>query len=219
MKNQQGVTVFIALLILSSMVVLAMAISDLVVRTSQSSKKIGLSEIAYHAAETCIEKALYQIEKNSDVSGLNGSSGELDNIDGAIWKLSLEPVYLDDPYEIELQANETYQLELNFQDDNNDLGYPNALTINWTGGPTTAKGVVLSNDGTQTSYSTPFNLNNISTNLYILRVSNIKGSAININLLAGVNGNIPVGITLTCTGEYKGQRRILDVRRNNEQIY
>ncbi|MFH1610919.1 MAG: hypothetical protein ABIA91_03460 [Patescibacteria group bacterium] len=219
MKNQQGVTVFIALLILSSMVVLAMAISDLVLRTSQSSKKIGLSEIAYHAAETCVEEALYQIEKTFDVTGLDGSTGSLDEISDATWSLSLEPVYLDSPYEITLDVGETYQLELNFQDDDDDLNYPNSITFNWTGGPTRAKGVTLANDGTQESHTTPFSINNLPTDLYIVRVDNIWTSAITINLLAGVSENTPIGITLTCTGEYKGQRRILDVQRTNWQIF
>ncbi len=58
-NNQAGVTIFISILVLASVVILSLVISDLVLRTSRTAKKIGLSEVTYFAAESSIEKALY----------------------------------------------------------------------------------------------------------------------------------------------------------------
>ncbi|MDD5290337.1 MAG: hypothetical protein PHT40_04050 [Patescibacteria group bacterium] len=88
-KNQKGVTILVAIMILSSVVILALAVADIVGRSNRSSKDIGLSEVAYFAAERGVEETLYSIERGRTISGLDGGSGVLTDIVGASWQRTI----------------------------------------------------------------------------------------------------------------------------------
>ena len=212
-NNQQGVTVFIAMLILSSVVVLAVGVSDLVVRTGKNTRQVGLSEIAYYAAETGIEAALYQIEHSRNVTELDGSSGNLDKISNASWSLELTESTVSSPYQITLPAGDSYQLELDF----NGLEYPTSLTVSWSGGDVGAFSVDDANNiETLTSGSV---LSSLDTKLYSFRATNNHASESATLILTASGGNLPVGILITATGIYGEQSRVIEVERSNWQVY
>ncbi|MCG2686516.1 hypothetical protein L6278_00065 [Candidatus Parcubacteria bacterium] len=215
-KNQQGIAVLLAVLILSSLTIIVLAVSDVVLRVGRSSRQIGYSEIAYYSAEAGIENALYQIEKNQTVVGLNNGAGSLSDIEGAIWSLELEPIIADtNPYQVSLADGESFQLELNFQDSDDDLNYPSNIQVSWTG---SAEAILLKANGEQTKEIDDFILHDLKNNLYVLRVSNSSGSAVVLSLDVA-SGNLPIGIKLTATGVYKEEQRKIEVQRANWQIY
>ena len=213
-KNNPGISILLTILILSSMMILTLAISEIVLRVGRSSREIGYSEVAYYSAETGIEKAFYEIEKNRTISGLDSLSGNLDELPTASWNLSVEQTNIDGlDWEIDLDAGETLLLELDFT----GLTYPNTLNISWTGA--SVKLITLTSDGDQDVYtSSGVSLNSLDTNLYKLTIVNSGGSSSEITLDPN-GGDLPIGIDLTATGEYKNSERIINVDRNNWQIY
>ncbi|MFH1456851.1 MAG: hypothetical protein ABIF17_01910 [Patescibacteria group bacterium] len=218
MKNEYGVTIFIALLILSSIVILAIAVSDIVIRASRSSTSIVLSEVAYYSAEAGIEKALYQIEKMNSVTGINGSYGSMEEISDAVWECDLESVFSSNSFSVDLDSGESLQLELNFEDANSDLNYPSQLNFIWTGGQDVKANYLSFLNGTQETRESTFQLTNLSQNLYIVRISNNSSGSRGIHINA-TGGDVPIGIQVICTGRYKGEERIVEVQRNNWQVY
>jgi hypothetical protein len=95
-KNENGIALILAVLILTNLLMITLVVNDVVMRIGKSSQSIGESEVAYLAAESGIEKAIYQIEKNHDASLLGTisapSTGDLPSSDGH-WILSVAPVY------------------------------------------------------------------------------------------------------------------------------
>ena len=217
-SNQQGVTIFIALLILSSIVILAIAVSDIVVRASRSSTSIALSEIAYYAGEAGTEKALYQIEKTNSVTGINDSYGSLAEIDGANWECDLDSITVENPFSVDLESKESFQLELNFEDANDDLNYPSQLNFSWTGGQDVKANYLSFANGVQETTENTFNLTNLSQNLYIVRISNQSSGSRQIYVNA-TGGDMLSGIRITCVGTYKDEQRIVEVERTNWRVY
>ncbi len=213
-KNQQGVSILLAVLILSSLTIIVLAVSDVVLRVGRSSRQIGYSEIAYYSAEAGIENALYQIERNQTVVSLNNKTGNLSDISGADWSLELEPIVAEsNPYQVQIEDGESFQLELNFQDDNNDLNYPSNIQVSWTG----SAEVIVKTQTAQTTKTSSFVMNNLENNLYVLRVLNSSGSTVTFNLNA--TSDLPIGIKLIATGNYKNEQRQIKVQRINWQIY
>lgn len=217
-RDNRGISVLLAVLILSSLTIIVLAVSDVVLRVGRSARQIGHSEIAYYAAESGIENALYQIEKNQTVIGLDNGTGSLTDISEASWSLELEPILAEtNPYSINLPANKSFQLELNFQDEDDDLIYPSTIHVNWTG---SAKAVLLKDDGTQTTETDDFIMNDLKNNLYVLRITNTSGSQIVLTLDITATGEyLPIGIKLISTGNYKEEQRKIQVQRTNWQIY
>lgn len=209
-KYKPGISILLVIVILTSMMILILAISDIVLRVGKSSREIGFSEVAYYAAETGIEKAFYEIEKNRTVVNLDGLAGSLDNLSDADWNLVVAQTNGSDPYEFNLDAGETFLLEMDFT----GLTYPNTLNITWTG---SAKLITLTTDGDQDVYtSSGVALNNLDTNLYKITLVSSGGSAVTLD---PNGGDLPIGIDLTATGEYKNSRRVINIDRENWQIY
>jgi len=234
-NNQSGITIFISVLVLASVIILALAISDLVLRTSRSSKKIGLSEVAYYAAESSIEKALYQIEKNRTISGLS-SSGNLSEITAATWDrtVSLITSYATDcdtlgsnegicvetagtinssnTLHAKLDAGSSFQLDLDFT----GMALPNNLQVSWSG---SGKVVAYGSGGQLTDNNSPTNLNDLDANLYVFRIDNEDTSLIDFEIAPSSGADLPIGFNLTATGDYQDQQRVIETIRNNWQIY
>lgn len=68
--NQQGIALVLTILILANLVLITFVVTDVVLRIGKSSRQISDSEIAYFAAESAIEDAIYQIEHNQDAASL-----------------------------------------------------------------------------------------------------------------------------------------------------
>lgn len=238
-RKDKGISLILTILILSSLTVVTFAISDIVLRTGQSARKIGHSEIAYYAAETAVEKALYEIEKQKTIRGLDGQIDNLEEITDANWSLSITPlinltaqcitvggqekgcitssgnITTSNPLTINLNSGSSFQLDLNFQDLLNlEPGLVENLQISCGNN---GEVITLGTNGQTpaTPCNSPINLNNLDSNLYIIRLVNED----NFTLKPLGQKNLPIGISVVGTGNYKDQTRILEMERQNWQIY
>lgn len=241
-NSRPGFSILLAILIMSSLTIMTIAMSDIVLRVGRTSKKIGQSEIAYYAAETAVEKALYYIEKSEPRTIIipGGGSGNLVNITDASWTRIVsedtdltiecgegegqlhsdeEGVCVDSAGDI--TASNPLQVQLNpgssFQLDLDfqGLSLPNNLPISWSG---TGKLIALGNVNGQNIYSSSETLHNLDTERYIIRLVN-EGSVLLTFQLTPAGGNLPIGILVIGTGIYQDQERVLEVERSNWQIY
>src|SRR5680860_1309976 len=83
LKNNKGAALLMTLLILSSILVVALATSDLVMSGIKMSRNRIQSTKAFFAAETGIERLLWAVRKDSypllDLNQLNIINGTLEN--------------------------------------------------------------------------------------------------------------------------------------------
>ena len=208
-QNQSGFSLLLSVLIMSSLTIMTLAVSDVVFRVGLSSRKIGQSEVAYYSAETAIEKALYQIERDKSIFGLDGQNGSLADIDNALWSSNVSEILAPiDPYTVNLNEGESFQLDFDF----NGLTIPSSLDINCS---QSARVVILSNDG-QTTQNCPLAALDVSG--VILRVINEYAGTNSISFSAD-GGSLPLGIQVTGIGTYQNQKRVIEVERKNWQIY
>jgi len=95
-KNNSGIALIITVIILTNLLMITLIITDVVLRIGKSSQQISEAEIAYLAAESAIEEAIYEIEENKDARYLGVeneiSSGNLIEVD-ASWERYIKPVY------------------------------------------------------------------------------------------------------------------------------
>lgn len=96
-SNQAGIALILAVLILANLFIITVIVADVILRVGRSSQQIGESEIAYFAAESAIEEATYQIEKNKTAALLGTidtpTIHELDVVSDGYAELYVEPVY------------------------------------------------------------------------------------------------------------------------------
>lgn len=94
--NNSGFSLVLSVLILANLLMITFIVTDVILRTGKSSQQIGQSEIAYLAAESSIERAIYQIEQNKNASNLGTSvsptTGELNSTAGN-WQSYMTPIY------------------------------------------------------------------------------------------------------------------------------
>lgn len=95
-KNNSGIALIITVIILTNLLMITLIITDVVLRIGKSSQQISEAEVAYLAAESATEQAIYEIEQNKDASNLGISSavttGNLADVD-ANWERYIEPIY------------------------------------------------------------------------------------------------------------------------------
>jgi len=238
-NNQQGFSVLLAVLIMSSLTVVTFAASDVILRTGKTTREIGESEIAYYAAETAVEAALYEIEQNKTIVGLDGTTGNLTDINSATWSVQVNEIIsysidcatlganqgicvdtvgditMSNPLKVLLNPNSSFQLDLSFE----GFAFSNILQIRWTGG-SDGKVIYTGVSGQFVDLNSPVNLNLLSTDKYRIRIINEDSSLMTFSLLPNPNGtNLPIGIRTIGTGIYQGQERNIEVTRTNYQIY
>ncbi|OIP56175.1 hypothetical protein COU24_00800 [Candidatus Kuenenbacteria bacterium CG10_big_fil_rev_8_21_14_0_10_39_14] len=96
LNRQSGIALVLSVLILTNLMMIALVVSDVILRIGKSSQGISQSEIAYFAAETAIEKAVYQIETSHNGSDLGTSDvptvGNLSDTLGN-WKRYIAGIY------------------------------------------------------------------------------------------------------------------------------
>ncbi len=119
-SNQHGIALILSVLILANLLMITFVVTDVVLRIGKTSRQISESEIAYLAAESAIEKAIYEIEKNKNASNLgtpsSAVSGQFSNTQGN-WENYIQPVYLmpvtcvDDAQRITFPADPTTQTD------------------------------------------------------------------------------------------------------------
>ncbi len=95
-NNQQGIALILSIIVLTNLLMITLIVTDVILRIGRSSQQISESEQAYYAAESGIERGLYQIEKNNDASSLGTietkATGSLDQVD-ANWETYVAALY------------------------------------------------------------------------------------------------------------------------------
>ena len=139
------------------------------------------------------------------------ASGTLSEFSGeADWSVITSAITSESPYVINLSADEQYQLELDFT----GIDLPTSLNISWSG---SGRIIVLDKEfNQQVCNSSPCSV--VTNNIFYLKIINNDSSAKNFTLTTTGN-DLPLGIRLNVTGDYKGQMRRLRIDRNNWQIY
>jgi len=231
-KDKQGVSVLLAIMILSSLMILTIAMSDIVLRVGRSTNQIGQSEKAYFAAETAVEKAIYEIEKNNTIANLDVSTPQTLTTSKASWTRTVSQnntliilcsqiinqqgvcvnnsggITTTNPLHAHLSEDKSLQIDFNFS----GLSLPNNITITWSGNGE----VIASNTTGQTSYNTsPVVLSNLNS---YARIINKDNHLIDFELKPG-NSNFPISILITGTGILGTEKRILQVEKKLWQIY
>ncbi len=93
---ERGIALILTIIILTNLLMITLIVSDVILRIGKSSQQISESEVAYYAAESSVEEAMYKIVKEKDASSLGTSAspttGNLEEVD-ANWERYVEPVY------------------------------------------------------------------------------------------------------------------------------
>ncbi len=232
-KHQRGVTILIAIVILASIIILVTAVSELVVRSSQTAQDIGFSEVAYYAADTAVEKALYVVEQEHSVNNLDATNIALADMPGATWSRTVSPLTQTsvacvsvasglcvngEQLTVKLAVDKSFQLDLNFI----GLDYSTAINFRQSFGvPATL--VVLGKDDTQNTFELGPGVEKIielSNTAFVRIINQDTTGSVEIQLSpSGGSSNIPIGILVQTTGIYRDQQRQIRMQRLNWQVY
>lgn len=228
-KQNQGVSLILTLLIISSVLTGTILVADITIRHAQIIHGAEISEKAYFAAETGMQKAAYQAMKNyTDISAYS-----LDDSleDGATYTATISadtecpnpptecialPISATNPWTVTLSAGESFQLNI----DINGATYPASVQISRSGSmdtdiivyecTTTGDPRVCSSTMSQTFsiiFPYTFNITDYATKYYKLRINNVGDSSEDYILTP--SGALPIGIEISSIGGYTGYERRL----------
>ncbi len=214
-NSKRAISLIITILIISSILVSTITVGDVIIRHSQTVKGSEVSENAFFAAESALEKASYKIIKNYDNVSSYTLSGSMTNT--ADYEITA--VSLDDraSFEVTLGASESFELAMDF---NGATIYPPILNIDQTGSMSTDLIIyecltipgpprVCDSGYTQTFVSSlPCNLSiDEEHEYYRIRINNLDASSSETYTLTPSVGNLPVGVDITAKGVYQGYER------------
>jgi len=130
--NQNGAAILLAILVMSTILTAALATSKLVVNEVMQSGQIDHSTVAFYAAESGLEKGLFQVrQKELGASDLDQEHNVFDN--NASYLLSAEDT--EDVLYTSLGLGESYQVDFFDPYSLNDLINPiKAIGITWPAG-------------------------------------------------------------------------------------
>jgi len=94
-KNNRGSALMITILILASILIVVLGVSEILTRGLQNSKISGLSGLAYLAAESGAEKTLYLMRK----TGFEPSASLVACDEGGYIKINVSPPICNSPIE------------------------------------------------------------------------------------------------------------------------
>ncbi len=223
-SNRQALSIILILLIISSILTGTVIVGETIVRHTQIVKGAEVSEKAFFAAETAVEKAIYGVLKNY-ASVTTVTEGSI--IYGATSATYSASVSIDaenpdtgiditnsDPWIISLETGESFQLNL----DLNSTAYPTALRIDRSGDglgdliiyQCTASSNGCSSTENQIFYSNftgqDINLSpSIPINYYRIRINNSGGTG--TYTLKPTSAALPIGVNITAEGSYGGYER------------
>ena len=229
--SNQSISLVITILIISSILVSTITVGDVIIRHSQTVKSSELSEDAYFAAESALEKANYEILKNYDNVSPYTLSGNLTNT--ATYEITNVNVVLDvrtllNPLEITLEAGESFELAMDF---NGSAIYPLNINIIQTGSISTDLIIYeCTTDGTpricdsgytqtfvsslpsppSSPYVLPYNDASVfveENKYYKIRINNLDASSSETYTLTPSADSFPVGVDITAKGVYGGYER------------
>jgi len=94
-SQPKGIALVLSVLILANLMMITLIVADVILRIGKTSRAIGESESAYYAAESAVERAVYDLEKNHDGSELGTevypAMGTLSN-PKVTWRRYLKPI-------------------------------------------------------------------------------------------------------------------------------
>ncbi len=226
-NDNQGISLILTLLIISTVLTSTLIVSEITFRQGQIVYGAEVSEKGYFAAKTALEKAAYQLTKNYADIG-DDLSGSLSN--GAEYTATItsdtacpnpgtectdNPISNTNPWTIELEAGEAFELALNI----NGANYPSSIEITQTG--TEPTDLVLfqcttsgtprdcSTTKTQTFYITfpqTINTSDYLNSYFWIRINNNGTVADSYTLTP--SSSLPLGIIIKASGscdEYERQ--------------
>ncbi|MBL7054001.1 hypothetical protein ISS06_02260 [Patescibacteria group bacterium] len=226
-NNNQGLSLILTLLIISSILTGTLLVGDVIIRHSQVVKGTEISEMAYFASESAIEKAAFDVMENYvDISAYSLSDSLTNESE---YEIDVGEVVIDDsnpssgdvisaghPWEITLAPNESFSLDM----DINGAIYPTSIDIDKSGSVAsdlliyecTSLGTprICSAVSSQTfQVSFPYTLTVDSANKYYkIRINNI-GAGSEIYSIEPANNSLPIGVVINATGIYTGYERII----------
>ena len=228
-NDKRAVSLILTLLIISSVLTGTVLVADITIRHAQIIHGAEISEKAYFAAETGIQKAAYQAMKNyTDIStySLDDSFSDGSTYTATIsadtecpnppTECSALPVSATNPWTVTLAAGESFQLNI----DINGAAYPASVQIARSGSEdtdiidyectTAGDPRVCSSTMSQVfsiTFPYTFNITDYETKYYRLRINNVGNSSEDYILTP--TGALPIGIEISSIGGYTGYERRL----------
>ena len=235
----QGISLLLALSVLGGLIFVTSAATNMILTVSRSSRSIGDSEIAYFAAETAVERALWQYEENSaSLGALTATATPLPGNATASYTASAstenhapkgnanlsvsstnDPITTSNPLQVTLPPGKVFYLNLA----TNGAAYPSNVQVTLPTGKPAEVIVTSSNVQTQTNYmgqeghtvsvGAPSYSNNTK-----LKIENTDTTASTYTIMP-TGGELPIGVLITGIGRYRGVERRIEVMKPNWVIY
>ncbi|KPJ85498.1 hypothetical protein AMJ57_02855 [Parcubacteria bacterium SG8_24] len=226
LRAGRGAVLLLSLLVMFSVIIAAAGLSSLILRSLQQTRTIDNAMLAFYAAETAVEEALYYARESgelppshSDLQMLSNGSGWSRQVSGT--ELALTPVIPQDTvYEVALYdpdqetvATDITTIEMDWTDDCGDCSVLTATLVGWLPG-----GSLLWEPNAATynyiggSASLPLGPSN---RLYKLRLR-AQRADIQMNYIKAYDGGgalvpLPGRIKIDAIGEYSDVRQQLSV--------
>jgi len=235
-KQNQGISLILTLLIISSVLTGTILVADITIRHAQIIHGAEVSEKAYFAAETGIQKAAYQAMKNyTDISAYS-----LDDSfsDGSTYTATISadtycpeasecdyycpspdrcPISDANDWTISLSAGESFQLNI----DINGVTYPDEIEITRSGSTdtdiiiyectTTIEDPRICSSTMSQEFSIifpyTFDITDYEIKYYRLRINNVGSGSEDYVLTP--TGALPIGIEISSIGGFTGYERRL----------
>ncbi|MFA4873438.1 MAG: hypothetical protein WC659_05930 [Patescibacteria group bacterium] len=235
----QGISLLLALSVLGGLIFVTSAATDMILTVSRSSRSIGDSEIAYFAAETAVERALWQYEKNSaSLGALTATATPLPGNPIASYTTSAttenhapkgntslsvssvnDPITTSNPLQVTLLPGKVFYLDLA----TNGAAYPTNVQVTLPTGKPAEVIVTSSNVQTQTDYmGTGIHTVTVDSPSYTnntkLKIENTDTTA-STYTITPTGSELPIGVLITGIGRYRGVERRLEVVKPNWVIY
>ncbi len=230
-SKNQGISLVLTLLIISSILTGTLLVAETTIRHSRVVKGIEVSEKAYFATKTAVEKVSYQVNQNyADISSytLSGSFDDGSEYEGTVsadtdcpnppTECASGAISPTNAWIISLEPGESLELDLNI----NGATYPTSLQISQTSSEPTDLIIYQCDTGgsprvcvssiVQTLISSfPYSLNTsgYAGKYYQIRIIN-NGVASETYTLTPTGANLPIGIKIQGTGSYVEYERQLE---------
>lgn len=236
-KNQKGISLVLAVLVLSSVLGSSLVISTLVMRQGKVSRNVGISQQAYYAAEAGAEEIVYRMNQKDSLLLLRGSTGSIG--DNGYWYVlevsensiapelcaqdkSTTPVCAIDinnnisssnPLFVTLNTDESFSLDMNV----NGFDYQNIVRFH-NNSPGNSSQLIILEENTDTaavsqeeaiSLTGNHNLMSSSSEYRKIKIKNNSGATTTYRVHPSGN-NLPIGATIKVRGRF-GSRVYRDV--------
>lgn len=244
-RDPRGIALLITVILLGGLILIAFAASSLVMVFGQTSKVLGNSEKAYYAAESALEKGLYDVEKlGLGLSSLS-SSGIFINNDGTtvnwnrkafvtskipLGRTDVRPANAGNPtisgsnaLLVTLLPGGSFQMDLNIVGATN-LSYPSHISVSAS---SNFSYITLNEVDGQTgpAMTTGQNQRFPSTGtidpLLGLRfkISNPTGGSVTYTIAPNGSNELPVALVISATGVSGNEERTVEVERKAWLMY